>query len=523
MTPRPEMKVGTKLALGFGLLIAFILTLTTYASVALSGLSADITRLTDDRMPKIEQLFELKDNANLSARAVRNLVLLSAPAEQQAELKRIQEAFSRIDGLSQRLGQTIVLPEGIARLGRMVEAQRRYAAALNQVVELGLADKDEEATAKLLKEVRPLQTAYFDAIGDTVAFQQEMARATGQAAKDAVATATRVFVMLTLAAMLIGGTCALLITRRLIRQLGAEPATVTQLAKHVAEGDLSVHIDVRHGDASSLMASMKAMRDSLAHVVANVRQNSENVATASAQIAQGNNDLSQRTEEQASALQQTAASMEELSSTVRQNADSAMQANELARKAAGVATEGGSVVGQVVDTMQGINESSRRISDIITVIDGIAFQTNILALNAAVEAARAGEQGRGFAVVAGEVRSLAQRSAAAAKEIKGLISTSVERVEQGSALVDQAGATMSQIVDSIRHVTDIMGGISTASHEQRTGVEQISEAVSQMDQATQQNAALVEESAAAAESLKQQAQQLVRAVSVFRLSSAMPA
>jgi methyl-accepting chemotaxis protein len=322
------------------------------------------------------------------------------------------------------------------------------------------------------------------------------------------------------AALVLGVGLAWAITRRLIRQLGGEPAAAVQVAKAVAEGDLSTHITLRTGDQHSLMAQLHAMQVSLARTVAQVRSGSENVATASAEIANGNQDLSSRTERQASALQQTAATMDGLGSTVRNNADNAKQANQLALGASSVATEGGAVVSQVVQTMRGINESSQRIAQIISVIDGIAFQTNILALNAAVEAARAGEQGRGFAVVAGEVRSLAQRSAEAAREIKVLISASVERVEQGSTLVDQAGKTMEQIVSAIKRVTDIVGEISSASTEQSTGVAQVGQAVSQMDQVTQQNAALVEQSAAAAESLKAQAGQLVQAVAVFRLSAA---
>jgi methyl-accepting chemotaxis protein-1 (serine sensor receptor) len=300
------------------------------------------------------------------------------------------------------------------------------------------------------------------------------------------------------------------ITRPLIRALST--------TRSVAAGDLAVEIDVKGNDeVAELQQALGDMQSSLAKVVSSVRQNSESVASASAQISSGNNDLSARTEQQAAALEQTAASMEELSSTVRQNADNAKQANQLAQGASSVAMEGGETVGRVVETMKGINESSRKIVDIISVIDGIAFQTNILALNAAVEAARAGEQGRGFAVVASEVRSLAQRSAEAAKEIKGLISASVERVEQGTSLVDQAGATMGEIVASVRRVTDIMGEISAATSEQSTGVAQVGEAVAQMDQATQQNSALVEESAAAAESLKLQARRLVEAVAVFKL------
>jgi methyl-accepting chemotaxis protein len=306
------------------------------------------------------------------------------------------------------------------------------------------------------------------------------------------------------------------------RTLRARVAMSQEVTDRIRQGDFSVMVtDALRDEFTPLLQSMSAMQSSLTTVVQTVRQNAQSVATASAEIAQGNLDLSQRTEQQASSLEETAASMEQLGSTVRQTADHARQANQLAQGASEVALRGGSVVSQVVETMRGINDSSKRIADIISVIDGVAFQTNILALNAAVEAARAGEQGRGFAVVASEVRSLAQRSADAAKEIKSLISTSVERVDEGTQLVDQAGVTMNEIVSAIARVTNIMGEISSASAEQSDGVNQVGEAVTQMDKATQQNAALVEESAAAAESLKVQAQQLVQAVSVFKLSDAL--
>ncbi|MDM5179280.1 methyl-accepting chemotaxis protein [Massilia sp. DJPM01] len=309
----------------------------------------------------------------------------------------------------------------------------------------------------------------------------------------------------------------LVIGRGLLRQLGGEPGYAAGIARSIAEGDLSINIDLKHDDTSSLLHGIRTMRDDLAKIVMQVRMGTDTIATASSQIASGNLDLSSRTEQQASSLEETAASMEELTGTVKQNSDNARQANQLAATASEVAMKGGVVVAQVVDTMASINDSSRKIVDIISVIDGIAFQTNILALNAAVEAARAGEQGRGFAVVASEVRNLAQRSAAAAKEIKALIGDSVEKVSVGNKLVADAGGTMDNVVASVRRVTDIMAEISAASHEQSAGIAQVNQAIAQMDAATQQNAALVEQAAAAAESMQEQAARLSQVIGVFRL------
>ena len=384
----------------------------------------------------------------------------------------------------------------------------QYLALINQ------GQKDE--AIKLLEEqLCPVQRAYQASIREQVELQAQFTVGAGQRAESQAGALQRD--VLIAAALAIGIAIFLAIT--IIRSITRPLAQAVEAADRVASGDLSGQIVVQSKDETGhLLSALQRMQQSLVNTVSTVRQNAEGVASASAQIASGNNDLSARTEQQASALEETAASMEELGATVRQNADNARAANQLAVSASTVAVQGGDVVAEVVETMKGINASSNKIADIISVIDGIAFQTNILALNAAVEAARAGEQGRGFAVVAGEVRNLAGRSAEAAKEIKALITASVERVEQGTALVDKAGATMTEVVSAIRRVTDIMGEISAASSEQSQGVSQVGEAITQMDQATQQNAALVEQSAAAADSLKTQAGQLVDAVAVFRLS-----
>jgi len=407
-----------------------------------------------------------------------------------------------------------------ARSAKFGKGWAAYQQSSKRVVSLGREKKQQDA-ADISDGAASMA---FDETLGTLNSMTKHGFAGGQAAatltSEIYAQARWLVAALLGAALLCGVVLAWLITRHLLRQLGAEPSTASMLAKSVAEGDLTTHIVLRAGDTESLMAQLGRMQTNLASAVTNVRLGSENVATASAQIAQGNNDLSTRTEQQASALQETAATMDELGATVRNNADNAKQANQLAQGASVVAMKGGEVVGQVVETMKGINDSSKQIADIIGVIDSIAFQTNILALNAAVEAARAGEQGRGFAVVASEVRSLAQRSAGAAKEIKGLISASVGRVEQGTKLVGQAGQTMGEIVQAIKRVSEIVAEISAASGEQSAAVAQVGQAISQMDQTTQQNAALVEQSASAAESMSQQALQLVSAVAVFKLQAA---
>ena len=370
----------------------------------------------------------------------------------------------------------------------------------------------------LRSELRPAVDEAEKVLSALKARKQDDAAGLAEATSAAFASARSAMIALTLGGVVVGLGLGVWLTRSLTRQLGGEPADVAAVANAIAHGDLTSAIDTSRAGRGSVVHAMHSMQESLRKVVGTVRMGSDHIATGSTQIATGNADLSQRTEEQASNLQQTAASIEQLASTVQHNAETARQAAQLAGVASDVAAKGGHVVGEVVHTMGEINASSKKIADIIGVIDGIAFQTNILALNAAVEAARAGEQGRGFAVVAGEVRNLAQRSAQAAKEIKSLIQASVEKVEAGSGLVDQAGQTMSDIVAQVKRVTDLIQEISAATTEQTSGLGQINNAVTQLDQVTQQNAALVEESAAAADSLAQQAQRLVEAVAQFKLS-----
>jgi len=370
-----------------------------------------------------------------------------------------------------------------------------------------------ESSDQLLKDTKALE----EVLSRMVARRAGFAKTAMENADQTYQTARLIMVSLVAASVLLSIGLGLFLARVVGRQLGGEPAYASEIARRIAGGDLTVQVNVREQDRSSLLYAMQQMQQQLSQTVGNIKLSADSIASATQEIAAGNTDLSQRTEEQASSLEETASSMEQLTSIVRQNADNARQASGLAVNASDIASKGGAVVHQVVGTMADINDSSRKIVDIIGVIEGIAFQTNILALNAAVEAARAGEQGRGFAVVAGEVRSLAQRSADAAKEIKALINDSVSRVENGTQLVDQAGRTMDEIVEAVKRVTDIMGEISAASEEQSSGIEQVNQAVTQMDQVTQQNAALVEEAAAAAESLNEQSARLKDAIAAFRI------
>ncbi|RZJ10229.1 MAG: HAMP domain-containing protein [Acidovorax sp.] len=510
-----NLSVGLRLGASFGAILLITALIAATGMWRIAGLHGASERVATQEIE--QQLLVENWAADIRLNWVRTEAFLKAidrdymdklTADTEATAKGMDTKVQRIEALAQG-EQTRTLLAAIAA------ARTAYNGKLTEIRELHRGG-EPNVPAIVDKDLRPLADKYLKSLDD---LRRAMATqlAESQADTGTLAKASQVLLGVgTLVAVALGTLLAFTVTRSIVRpvQLGQ------RAAENIADGDLTHPIAAGGRDETGqLLQALATMQSRLATIVGNVRYSAEGVATASTEIASGNNDLSARTEQQASALQQTAASMEELGSTVRQNADNARQANQLAMSASTVAQQGGDVVAEVVDTMKGINDSSKKIADIISVIDGIAFQTNILALNAAVEAARAGEQGRGFAVVAGEVRSLAQRSAEAAKEIKGLIGTSVERVERGTALVDKAGATMTEVVSAIRRVTDIMGEISAASGEQSQGVSQVGEAITQMDQTTQQNAALVEQSAAAADSLKTQAGQLVEAVAVFRLAS----
>ena len=511
-----NFKIGARLGLGFAAMITVSVAMALFARHEFSDLNAEVKSLAQERMAAVLVLGDIKDNLNVMARGARNIILISDEAGKKAEKQRIDESRKAIDTLFAQLGGSMTGAESQELLKAVGAAAGPYTKAMDRALEFGLAGDDPSAISALLKDVRPVQATYFKAVDALLKQQQTDMQQTAQLIDQS--TAENSLWLLALAALSAGIGVAIgwAVLRSIVRPI----ATAVTVARTVAAGDLASHIVAEGQDeVAELMRAMKTMNDGLATVVAQVRQSSDSIATGSSQIATGNADLSQRTEEQASNLQQTAASMEQLAGSVRQSAETARQAHALADETVDAARHGGEAVAQVVATMQQIAESSRRIGDIIGVIDGIAFQTNILALNAAVEAARAGEQGRGFAVVAGEVRSLAQRSAEAAKEIKSLIGSSVERVDTGARQVDAAGQAMQHIVAQVERVGTLIRDISTSTTEQSTGIGQVGDAVTQLDQVTQQNAALVEESAAASESLRDQAARLAETVRQFKLEN----
>ena len=521
-----NMKVGTKLISGFTFVAVVGAIVACIGIVSMGKFSSAADAMYREDLLGLSYIKEANINLIYAGRS-RTTFLAATSAEERARVRAdITKYLDAMDDYLAKSRPLFVSAEGQRLLNEYVapatEYRRVIAAALDQAEREPLAQRSDDTNrAHLLART---QADNLDKLLDGLTDLKE-SRAAAKA-KDTAQLyhfSLTLMIVLVLGSLAAGLTLGMLITRALTRQLGGEPSAVADVAGKIAGGDLTVEVDLRHNDSRSVLYAMKAMRDSLGGIVGEVRTSTDTIATASAQIASGTQDLSARTEEQAGALEETASSMEELTSTVKANADHARQANELARSASSVAQKGGAMVDEVIGTMGAINASSGKMADIIATIDGIAFQTNILALNAAVEAARAGEQGRGFAVVASEVRTLAQRSAAAAKEIKQLIDDSVSKVGDGARQVDEAGVTMREIVTSIQRVTDIMADIQAATHEQTTGIEQINQAIVQMDQVTQQNAALVEESAAASESMQDQARKLAELVSVFRLAQGMAA
>jgi methyl-accepting chemotaxis protein len=511
-----DLKIGKKLALGFGIVLLLLAGITVVGVVNMATLNAGTEQIVKMEWVKARLSIKALDNVRGSAARVLQITaqtddkeIAKAQERLAANIKVFTDAFNQLEPM-------LYLPEGKRLLAQCRDSAAKYIGEVDKVLAQVKEGKREDASAKAFGDTFAASDVLAADVRAMLELQEKLLDKRGAESAATYASARMWMISLGILAVVFGAGGAWVVARAITVPI----ETAVRIAQTVAAGDLTSRIEISGKDETGqLLQALKDMNESLVRIVSEVRGGTETIATASSQIASGNLDLSSRTEEQAGSLEETASSMEELTSTVKQSADNARQASQLAMSASDVAGKGGAVVSEVVQTMGSINESSKRIVDIISVIDGIAFQTNILALNAAVEAARAGEQGRGFAVVASEVRNLAQRSANAAKEIKTLISDSVEKVDTGARLVDQAGATMDEVVASVKRVADIIGEITAASQEQTSGIEQINQAIAQMDEVTQQNASLVEEAAAAAESLRTQADRLSHAVSVFKVDA----
>ncbi|WP_150698777.1 methyl-accepting chemotaxis protein [Pandoraea terrae] len=512
------MKVFNKLLAAFLMVVAMLIGVGVFAIYELSRVNDQAVEIRDNWLPSVQSSAAMAGSLGEFRNGELQHVQSTTDADMTKYEKQMDNALANYRKADSIYAKLITEPEERQLYSDIGKLLTDYLNEHAKIIALSRQNKNEEALQLVRGDASRLRHAIDDKLKRIVEINVDGSERSGKEAAQIYAAARLAVLIVLGVATVLGIALAYVIARGLTKQLGGEPGDAATLASEIANGNLLAQVHLHPRDRSSLMFSLAAMKDQLTNIMRGIKVSSDAIAVAADEIAQGNTNLSQRTEEQAASLEETAASMEELTATVRHNADNAKQAATLAANASAVATRGGETVGRVVDTMHGISESSSKVAEIIGVIDSIAFQTNILALNAAVEAARAGEQGRGFAVVAGEVRTLAQRSAAAAKEIKSLIDQSVARVDMGAKLVEEAGGTITEIVRSVKRVTDIVGEISSASGEQRTGIEQVNTAVGQMDEVTQQNAALVEEASAAAQSLAEQAKILRDAVAVFRVS-----
>ena len=510
-----HLKIATRLTLGFSLVLALSSAILLMGLFRMSQLHKSTDFIVNNKVAALNAAVEMRSQGRALALILRKMTAPTDTAEGEREAKKLAQTLDDYAKSELILKNSLSGNESEAAFMKVANQKQALLQVIGKIKAFSAEANYFDAANLLQTEFNVPHETWSVALGELAHFQNEAMKTTFEESKVNYQSSVRVMILIGILTIGFGAFSGWVISR----SIAAPLKRAAQYADSIATGELTSDIDAQgHDEISDLLASLKQMQENLINTVLKIKEGTDTISVASREIASGNADLSSRTESQASSLEETASSMEELTSTVKQNADNARQANQLVVSASGVAVKGGAVVGQVVSTMGSIKESSRKIVDIISVIDGIAFQTNILALNAAVEAARAGEQGRGFAVVASEVRSLAQRSASAAKEIKDLIGDSVAKVDQGSKLVDEAGKTMDEIVTSVQHVADIMSEITAASQEQSAGIEQVNLAITQMDEMTQQNAALVEQAAAAAESMEEQSAELAKSVDVFKLN-----